>query len=178
MIFDTSKGKFLIREARVEDMEQLVHIHVTSWNATYPEYHPKPSPELRRMQWEKAFNENQDNWFCYVAEKVGGDVVGFATGSDYNEEPDFDAQLNKIHFLKDYQRLGLGRLLVGYVVKRFIERNMKSMLLFADADNSNIKFYDMLEGERLLDKNGNFQGAFGWRDLQRLKELCFKQLDK
>jgi ribosomal protein S18 acetylase RimI-like enzyme len=178
MICNTSKGKFLIREARVEDMEQLVHIHVTSWNATYPGYHPKPSPGLRRMQWEKAFNEREDNWFCYVAEKQGEEVVGFATGNDYHEELDFEAQLNKIHFLKDYQRLGLGKLLVGHVVNQFIERGFNSMLLFADADNTNIKFYDMLEGERLKDKDGNFQGAFGWRDLKRLKELCFKQLEQ
>jgi ribosomal protein S18 acetylase RimI-like enzyme len=178
MIFNTSKGSFIIREAWLEDIEQLVHIHVTSWNATYPDYHPKPSPQLRRMQWEKAFNDREDNWFCFVAQKEVGEVVGFATGSDYNDEPDFDAQLNKIHFLKDYQRLGLGRLLVGHVVNKFIERGYNSMLLFADADNTNIEFYDMLLGERLIDKSGNFHGAFGWRDLQRLKELCFKQLDK
>ncbi len=173
MIFNNSKGSFLIREANLEDLHVLVHIHVTSWNATYPDYHPKPTSQLRKMQWEKAFNEKEGNWFCYVAEKQGEQIVGFATGNDFHDEPEFESQLNKIHFLKDYQRLGLGRLLVGHVVKRFIEKGFQSMLLFADTGNPNIKFYDILEGVRLKDEQGKFQGAFGWRNLERLKELCF-----
>ena len=165
----TAKGKFYIREAVPSDLPALVNIHVTSWNATYPYYHPKPTHSLREQQWKKAFELKEDNWFCYVVTKENGELVGFATGNDFNdEELPYKGQLNKIHFLKDYHRLGLGRKLVTVVVNHFLNNGIHSMILFADPGNTNIAFYDWLGGERILDKDGKFQGAFGWRDIMLL----------
>ncbi|HEY0752029.1 MAG TPA: GNAT family N-acetyltransferase [Chitinophagaceae bacterium] len=168
MLVETSKGNFIIREGTIDDLPQLVEVHVTSWNATYPYYHPKPSRELRTIQWKKLFNERPGEWFCYVAEKERGGIVGFATGSAYDGELDYDAELNKIHFYKDYHRLGLGTLLMQRVVQRFLEKGYKSMILFADPGNQNIVFYEKLGGERILDKEGKFHGAYGWKELGRL----------
>jgi ribosomal protein S18 acetylase RimI-like enzyme len=169
----TVKGIFHIREAEVSDLPALVHIHVTSWNATYPYYHPKPSHSLREQQWTKAFELKEQHWFCYVVTKDNGEPVGFSTGNDYNhKELPYQGQLNKIHFLKDYHRLGLGRKLVAVVAKRFLEQEINSMILFADPGNENIAFYDRLGGKRILDKDGKFQGAYGWHDLNKLVEVC------
>jgi ribosomal protein S18 acetylase RimI-like enzyme len=173
MIIHNTKGSFIIREAKFEDLPFLVSIHVTSWNATYPTYHPKPTYTLREYQWRKAFEEREDDWFCYVAQKQGGELAGFATCNDFqDEELSYEGQLNKIHFLKEYQRIGLGRVLVGSVVSHFIRKGLNSMILFSDPANPAIKFYDDLKGERLLDKEGIFCGAFGWKDLQQLADLC------
>lgn len=169
----SSKGPFIIREAVPDDLAALVQIHVTSWNATYPTAHPKPSPALREQQWKKAFSTREHNWFCYVVENKDKEMVGFATGDDFtSDDLPFDAHLNKIHFLKEYHRLGLGTQLVGHVVRRFVAEGKTSMILFSDPDNPNIRFYDTLGGERILDKQGVFHGAFGWYNLQRLAELC------
>jgi ribosomal protein S18 acetylase RimI-like enzyme len=173
MIVTNAKGSFIIREGIMDDLPELVNIHVTSWNATYPGYHPKPTHALREHQWRKAFDEREDDWFCFVAQKHGGEIAGFATGNNFNDnELIYEGQLNKIHFLKEFQRLGLGRILVGCVVQRFLSKGFNSMILFADIDNPAIKFYDNLQGERLLDREGKFQGAYGWKDLQTLSELC------
>ena len=164
---------FSIREATEADLPALVLLHVTSWNATYPHYHPKPSPELRERQWKDAFREKEDNWCCYVVENNRGEIAGFATGNDFHDnELGYEAQLNKIHFYQQYQRRGLGRLLVGHIVRRFLDRGFHSMILFADPQNPNIAFYDKLGGERILDSNGTFHGAYGWKDLQKLAVLC------
>jgi ribosomal protein S18 acetylase RimI-like enzyme len=172
-VIQNNKRFFTIREANVADIKVLVDIHVISWNATYPTYFPKPTHALREHQWKKAFEEKEDNWFCYVAEEKTAGVVGFATGNDFHDnELHYEGQLNKIHFLKEYQRLGLGRILVGKVVHRFLHKGFNSMILFADPENDNIKFYDVLGGKRLLDKDGKFQGAYGWNDLQSLLENC------
>jgi ribosomal protein S18 acetylase RimI-like enzyme len=172
MHIHTSKGKFLIREARAADLQQLVHVHITSWNATYPNYHPKPTPEIRTWQWEKRFRDKEENWFCYLAEDEHGQVAGFATGNDFfNADLPYKGELNKIHFLKSYQRLGLGRLLVAKVAERFLETGIDSMILFADPQNSNVLFYDKLGGEKLLNEKGEFQGAYGWKDLRSLIKL-------
>ena len=175
MIINNAEGSFIIREAGIEDLCALVNIHVTSWNATYPTYYPKPTPALREHQWKKAFAEKEDDWFCYVAATQTGELAGFATGNDFNDgELKYEAQLNKIHFLKEYQRLGLGRILVGCAVQRFLTRGFNSMLLFADPGNPAIQFYEVLQGERILDKEGVFQGAYGWKDLETLHKLCFQ----
>lgn len=173
MYLHTSKGDFTIREAVPEDLPQLVQVHVTSWNATYPFYHPKPTPELRTHQWQKAFAHREENWFCFLAQKDDGTITGFATGNDFHHHSlPYKGQLNKIHFLKPYQRLGLGRLLVGKLTERFLRNGIDSMILFADPSNPNIRFYENLGGERLLDENAVFQGAYGWMDIKPLLERC------
>ena len=155
------------------DLPALVSIHVTSWNLTYPEYEPKPSRQLREAQWSKAFELKEDNWFCYLAQKQDGEIAGFATGNNFSDPTlIYQGQLNKIHFLKSYQRIGLGRILVGEVVNRFLKQGITSMILFADPANPAIQFYEVLGGQRLLDKDGIFQGAYGWSDLQQLAERC------
>ena len=171
----TLNGIFIIREATLKDIPQLVNVHVISWNATYPSYFPKPTVGLRTHQWNKAFELRENEWFCYVAESENGEIAGFATGNKFqDDELKYEAQLNKIHFLKPYQRLGLGRKLVGKVVQRFLSKGLDSMLLFADPENPNIRFYETLQGERILDKEGNFHGAYGWRNLKSLAALCNK----
>jgi hypothetical protein len=46
------------------------------------------------------------------------------------------------------------------------------MILFADPQNPNIAFYDTLGGEKILDKEGRFHGAYGWHDLDKLLDIC------
>ena len=173
MRIETAKGSFIIRDAKPADLPALVDIHVTSWNATYPAHEPKPTHQLREQQWKKAFEKKENNWFCYVVEKQDGDIVGFSTGNDFdNKDLNYEGQLNKIHFLKQYQRLRLGRRLVGQVVNHFIKQGIHSMILFADPANPAVRFYEGLGGKRVLDKDGKFHGAYGWQDLQKLSELC------
>lgn len=165
----TSKGTFFIREATPADLDQLVHVHVTSWNATYPNYHPKPTPEIRAVQWRNRFNGEEANWFCYVAQHGGGEIAGFATGNDfYDANLPYKGVLDKIHFLKKYQRLGLGRILVSKVAERLLKREINSMILFADPGNPNILFYERLGGERLFDEKGVFRGGYGWKNIKPL----------
>jgi hypothetical protein len=46
------------------------------------------------------------------------------------------------------------------------------MLLFSQPENPSCAFFEALAGERLLTDRGEFHGAYGWRDLARLAELC------
>lgn len=164
-LIQTSKGIFIIREAMPTDLPALVDIHVTSWNATYPYYEPKPTRQLREQQWQQAFEKKTNNWFCYVAEGRSGELAGFASAHDFSDDVlPYKGQLDKIHFLKTYQGLGLGRALVRQVAQRFLQQGISSMILFADPMNPAIRFYDHLQGERLKDEDGIFQGAYGWKD--------------
>lgn len=172
MQVQTNRGLCTIREAMPSDLSQLVAVHVTSFNATYPDYHPKPGFVLREQQWQMLFARKPDKWFCYVVQPENEPIIGFATGHTFHDPVlPYKSQLDKIHILKPYQGMGLGSLLMLNVVNCFLKQNIASMILFADPANPAIRFYDGLEGERLLHMDHSFNGSFGWKDLDRLAAL-------
>jgi ribosomal protein S18 acetylase RimI-like enzyme len=170
-----TKQPVIFREATPEDVPELAALHVVTWAATYPRVARPPTFEIREPQWRDAFANHDGSWFCYlaVAAEPGQErLVGFAKGQDYQspELPDFAGELSKIYLLPDYQRQGWGRRLLSHVVRRFLDRGIHSMVLFADAQNPSCRFYEALGAERLLENAGQFHGGYGWRDLKKLSE--------
>ncbi|HEX5725578.1 MAG TPA: GNAT family N-acetyltransferase [Longimicrobiaceae bacterium] len=165
----------VIREATAADLPALVRLHVTTWNDTYPGVRSPPTYEVREGQWRAAFAANDDSWFCFVVARSDGELVGFAKGKRYAhpDQPGYSGELNKIYLLREYQRLGLGRRLVGHVARRFLGQGISSMLLFADAGNPACRFYEALGAEKLRAPDGEVsEGNYGWRDLSRLASVC------
>lgn len=168
-----SGASFVIRDAVQADVQALARLHVITWNATYPGVRRKPTYELRERQWRDAFEKTDGSWFCLVIERRNGELIGFVKGLRYSGGlPGFSGELNKIYLLREYQRLGLGRRLVGHVARRFLSQGISTMVLFAEPQNPSCYFFEALGGERLVDTNGGFQGGYGWRDLHTLASLC------
>jgi ribosomal protein S18 acetylase RimI-like enzyme len=164
----------VIREAIPADIPALAHLHVKTWNATYPGVPSPPTYDVRERQWREAFAVKDGSWFCFVIEDDNSQLIGFAKGKryDHRDLPDFSGELNKIYLLQEYQRLGLGRRLVGHVARRFLSQGICSMVVFTEPENPSCRFYEALEAEKILAKNGEFHGAYGWRDLSRLVSIC------
>lgn len=72
-------NSFKIRYATVADVPALAALHVSTFNETHGLINA-PTTETRTWQWQKAFQEKGDNWFCFVIEKENGDLIGFAKG--------------------------------------------------------------------------------------------------
>src|SRR6185503_18920947 len=163
-----------IREATAEDVPALAALHVKTWNETYWKVTSPPTCELREHQWREQFKVTDGSWFCFVAENERDELVGFAKGKAYasSDLPWYSGELNKIYLRRDYQRLGLGRKLVGHVTRRFLSQGITTMVLFGVPQNPSCAFHEALGGERLLSKNGAFHGGYGWRDLRRLASIC------
>jgi L-amino acid N-acyltransferase YncA len=161
----------VLREATAADVRRLAELHVRTFNETHG---PGPIIALRQQQWESAFSAFDGSWFCVVLENEAGDLIGFARGQPYNhaELGEFKGELNKIYLLRAYHRRGLGRLLLCASARRFLERGIRSMLLFGDARNPSNGFYEAMRGEKLFALNGEFHGAYGWRDLDLLVRGC------
>lgn len=161
----------IFRETMHSDLLALTALHVKTWNDTYPDVVQKPTYEIRESQWRKTFDLEDDSWFCFVIENIKGKLIGFAKGKkyDYIDLPDFSGELNKIYLLREYQRMGLGRRLVGCVSRRFLSLGITSMVLFAEADNPSCKFYEALGGKKI---GGPLSGNYGWEDLQSLAVNC------
>jgi ribosomal protein S18 acetylase RimI-like enzyme len=170
-----SLDSFIIREATVQDIPALAALPVKTWSDTYPDVKKPPTFETREWQWRKAFfEENDGSWFCFVMENSQQQLIGFAKGKKYahSDLPDFSGELNQIYLLSGYQRMGLGKRLVCHVARRFLSRGIDSMVLFGVPYNPSCAFHEAIGGKKLLAKNGEFHGGYGWRDLQRLVSFC------
>lgn len=158
-----SPDSFTIREATAADIPALAQLHVTTWNATYaPLLVNGPSVAIRDHQWREAFAKDDGSWFCYVVERPDGELIAFAKGKK-SDHPEFRGELNKIYILREYQRLGLGRQLVGHVARRFLSQGITSMWLFGDPRNPSRHAWLAMGAEKTDADPGN--GNYGWRDL-------------
>jgi GNAT superfamily N-acetyltransferase len=168
-----SPDRFIIREATVSDLEALAGLHVATWNETYGGSY-RPSLQLRTSQWQEQFAAGRDDWFCYVVENEKKELVGFAKGERYASEdlPGYSGQISKIYLLRRYQRLGLGRRLLGYVARRFLQMGINDMVLFGIPQNPSCSFHEAMGGKKLFAKNGEFHGGYAWDDLHALVRLC------
>src|SRR6185436_17305165 len=156
------------------DIPALARLHVQTFNETHRGGRTGgPSHELRERQWREAFERQDGSWFCYVIEDERVELVGFAKGTPHDGGvPNYAGELNKIYLLQRVQRRGLGRLLLGAVARRFVERGVSSMLLFGDAASPSNGFYEAFGAERLYSQRGEFNGGYGWRDLSALAARC------
>lgn len=163
----------VIREATHDDIPALAALHVKTWADTYPSVRP-PTYQLRERQWREQFAKADGSWFCLVVENRTRELVGFAKGRTYSSDelPGYGGDLNKIYVLREYQRLGVGRRLVGHVARRFLNRGISTMVLFGIPQNPSCAFHEALGGERLYAKNGEFHGGYAWRDLNKLSAIC------
>src|SRR4030095_3248670 len=126
---------FKVREASAADIPALARLHVTTWNATYaPLLMKGPSYDVRERQWREAFARNEAGWVCFVVERADGQLVAFAQGNR-SDHPEFGGQLNKIYVLRDYQRMGIGRRLLGHTARRLRSPAVDTLWVPGDARN-------------------------------------------
>ena len=165
---------FSFRDASIDDIPELAALHVKTWADTYWTVIKPPTYRIREWQWREQFKKVDGTWFCLLVADKNNKLVGFAKGKSYkhNDLPGFSGQLDKIYLLRDYQRIGLGRKLVGYVARRFLSMGINNMVLFGVAQNPSCAFHEAIGGERLYAKNGEFHGGYCWKDLKKLAEIC------
>ncbi|MEX2179675.1 MAG: GNAT family N-acetyltransferase [Gemmatimonadaceae bacterium] len=153
------------RDATAADIPALSELHVTTWNATY-NVTRGPSVATRAAQWTQVFAKENRRDFLLVLEDRAGRLVGFTWGIPHRGE--FEGQLSKIYLRWEYHGLGLGRRMMSESARRFLDRGIHSFILFAELSNPTLGFYDRMGGERLLNDQGLFDGAYGWRDVRTL----------
>jgi ribosomal protein S18 acetylase RimI-like enzyme len=160
-----SLESIVFRDAVASDIPALAELHVTTWNATYRTTRG-PTIATRTSQWNKVFANDSRRDFVLVLEDRNGRLIGFTWGKPH--EGECEGELSKIYLRWEYHRLGLGRRMMAETARRFLDRNIRSCILFAELSNPTLGFYDRMGGERLLDDRGKFDGAYVWRDVETL----------
>ena len=151
----------VIRDATAADIPALARLHVQTFRETHG---GGPTVAIREEQYRQKFAATDGRWFCLVAVRATGGLVGFVVGEP-DDPPDESGHVSKIYVLRDYQRLGLGRRLLTQVSQRFASHGYTSMTLFSQAENPSIWFFEAMGGERMLGANGEFHGGYRWGTL-------------
>lgn len=160
-----SLDTIVFRDATADDIPALAELHVTTWNATYNTSRG-PSVATRIAQWNQVFSKPDRRDFVLVVEDRDGRLIGFTWGKP--DDGEFAGQLSKIYLRWEYHGLGLGRRMMAETARRFLDRGINSFILFAELTNPTLGFYDRMGGERLFNDRGQFDGAYGWRDIRLL----------
>jgi GNAT superfamily N-acetyltransferase len=97
-----------------------------------------------------------------------GQLVGFAKGV-FRRDHEIPGELNKLFLAREYQRLGLGRRLVGEVAHRFLDAGIHAMAAYVDPRNPSCGFFERIGGRWLIEPDGetNFSW-YVWQDLAPL----------
>jgi len=173
-------GNLVLREAGITDLRALAELHVRTFNETHlGPFGSGPTYATREWQWRDKLSESDATHFVLVLETPQQQLVGFIWCHPTKDNPKWAARLNKIYLLREYQRRGLGTMMVGAAVDRLLTHGLTSMALFTEADNEPAcNFYERLGGERQLDERGEFGGMYGWADLRQLKAAISKHADE
>ena len=162
-----SLSSITFRDATAADVPALAELHVTTWNMTYNTTRG-PSVATRTSQWTQAFAKQDRRDFVLVLEDRNGRLIGFTWGKPHQGNGEFEGELSKIYLRWEYHGLGLGRRMMAETARRFLDRGIRSFILFSEPSNPTQRFFERMGGERLLDDRGQFGGTFGWRDVTRL----------
>jgi GNAT superfamily N-acetyltransferase len=160
-----------LRAAVTNDIPELAALHVATWNDTYAPLMTGPAVEVREHQWRQTF-EQPEGWFCYVLARPDGSLIGFTKGV-FRPEHEIPGELNKLFLRRDYQRMGLGRRLVGQVVQRFLTEGVSKMAAYVDPRNPSCGFFERLGGQWLIEPDGHVNFSwYVWSDLPMLARHC------
>ena len=159
----------------------MARVHIEMWRTAYagivPDEHLAGlSYERREAVWVQILSRDEPAQCNFVAETVGGEIVGFAGGGPEREgDSTYKGELYAIYLLQEHQRRGIGRRLACAVAHGLLSSGFDSMLLWVLEDNRPARrFYESLGGEQVGRKTIEIGGAdlvevsYGWRDITGL----------
>lgn len=170
--------EWVIRDAVMEDADQLAHITVTANESAFAGLVPDVclafSEAESAANWRRSIAGEFARDTFLVAQEPGGRVIGYALAGPVDDDPQFQAELFTLNMLPARQRQGVGRRLVVEIARRLAEQGIHSLKVGVLRINPNRPFYERLGGEYLYDRPHTWEGVvfpecfYGWRDTAAL----------
>jgi GNAT superfamily N-acetyltransferase len=179
-----------IRPATIDDCLALGRVLVgataSAFEGRVPDRCLKWLPvEQSAANWAKNFeNENtlKNGDLLFVAESESAAVIGLAmlckaralNLPDQNIERQFSHELVSLQIDPDWQRKGIGRLLIAHVAAVLWDEGITKLLVRVLVDNPNRDFYDHLGAVQLGTEPYDWSGyktemlIYGWDDTSKL----------
>jgi ribosomal protein S18 acetylase RimI-like enzyme len=166
-----------IRKANSTDAKGVAKVQVNSWKTTYKNI--VPDEYLKQMTYESRGQKWKDiisNQAVFVAETNEGEIVGFSNGGKERtgKYPNYKGELYAIYILEEYQRNGLGKLLLEPIIEDLKQKEIFSMTVLVLEKNNSRLFYESLGAKKIdtveieiLDKKLN-ELVYGWKDIREI----------
>ena len=144
---------YIIRKAEKKDLNGIIKIHIDTWKTSYKgvvpdDYIQAFEMKTRDKNWQKLLLKMIEEQIFYLAENEEDKLIGFAIGGlERSNNPNYKGELMGIYIIKEYQRQGIGKVLVKKIVQGLIEININSMLLWVLENNPYRLFYENLNGK-------------------------------
>jgi len=163
-----------IRLASAQDIDGIAHVHIVSWQTTYPgiiadSVLSRLNVEGRIHLWKKIFEQDLVDSVIYVLEDDRGTITGFFQGGkSRSPELGYDAELYTIYLLQETQGLGYGRQLFDVFVDALKQWGYSSFMVWVIEDNPALHFYQKLGGQVVASQKIKIGGelikevALGW----------------
>lgn len=170
---------YTIRRAASADAEAIANIHVKSWKNTYTDLVDEEdlsnmTYENRRTLWEAVLQmqRKEQCTFVIMNEK---DIVGFVSGGpERTKRFDYDSEIYTIYLLPEYQRKGLGAMLLKAFVEEMKVHGYESLLVWVLTQNPSSRFYERYDAKPVGEEEttigeGTYQEtAYGWESINEL----------
>ncbi len=164
----------------MDDAEAINRVNIETWQSSYrgifPDEFLAKLPAVKRLATMRDYLENlppKTTFFVVEAPLVG--IVGFSSGGQAREQlQDFDGELHGLYVLKEYQRHGLGRLLLKAVATYCELCKIKKIHAWTLAASPYTAFYRGLGAVECGKKMREFGPvtrelvAFGWSSISNL----------
>ncbi|GGB51380.1 GNAT family N-acetyltransferase [Virgibacillus dakarensis] len=170
---------FSIRRASYADAEAIANIHVTSWKNTYTDLVDEKdlsniTYENRKTLWEAVLRMQKKEQCTFVIQ-TDGKTVGFVSGGpERTKRFNYDSEIYTIYLLPEYQRKGLGAMLLRAFAEEMKEHGYQSLLVWVLTQNPSSRFYKRYDAkpvgeEKTTIGEGTYQEtAYGWESIEQL----------
>ncbi|MBM7571424.1 GNAT family N-acetyltransferase [Aquibacillus albus] len=171
---------FHIRKAELKDAEKIANVHLKSWKSTYSDLINEQDMsnityENRKTLWETILKMPMKGQPALVIHDDKEEIIGFISGGkERTKRFGYDGEIYAIYLLGEYQRKGLGSMLLEAFAKEMKKEGYQSILVWVLTQNPTSQFY-LDYGAKQIDKEettigqGTYQEtAFGWKNIDEL----------
>lgn len=172
-----SAGALRVREARIEDVEELARVHVASWHDAYrgiiaARNLARTTVARSEARFRGYFWQGGQDWSTLHVLEGEGRIVGYANaGLSNSRSLGVRGEVFELYLAPEVQGRGAGRMLFGASMWGLAHRRLLPVVVWALADNHRARrFYEGRRGRPLATgktKVGDeilAKVAYGWHD--------------
>ena len=131
----------MIRNANITDAESIVKINIDCWKETYKNIFPDDLLNNLKSKSNDNILKCQNKINEYIVYVKDNKVVAFLRyGINQKNYSSLYAEIYALYVDKEYQDIGIGKLLVDYIIK-LLKKDFKYVLVSTLKENSANTFY-------------------------------------
>lgn len=162
----------IIRDATVNDIEEVAKLHVDSWRETYAGIISQNYLENIKKNIDKRIirMKNEFNLRHMIVAVLDDEIVGFSEfvlSNEFSKDLEIDCELCGLYIKNGYKHMGLGSKIFEYVAKLFKDNSKKKMGVWCVKENiPAVSFYKKKGGVSTKEKTFTIEN-------QEYREIAF-----